>query len=62
VAAIIQTDCAGCHDGSKEPLLTPKATFLVSPAKAKLQAGQMPPPPKTISDSDKATLLAYLGG
>lgn len=62
VAAIIGRDCAGCHNGTKEPLLTPAATFKASPAKAKLTGGKMPPPPKTIPDADKQALLAYLGG
>lgn len=62
VAAVIQSDCAGCHNGTKEPMLTPEATFRASPVKAKLQAGAMPPPPKTISDADKNLLLAFLGG
>ena len=61
VAVIIQADCAGCHDGTKEPLLTPSATFKASPAAAKLKSGEMPKEPKTISDADKAKLLAYLG-
>lgn len=61
-ALVIAANCAGCHDGAKEPLLTPAATFKASPAKAKLSAGAMPPPPRTISAADKAVLLAYLGG
>jgi len=62
VAAILATNCRPCHDGTKQPLLTPAATLKASSALAKLKAGTMPPPPKTISAADKATLIQYLGG
>lgn len=62
VAPIIAADCGPCHNGTKEPALTPSATFKASSALAKLKLGQMPPPPRIISATDKATLIAYLGG
>lgn len=61
VEPIIQKNCAGCHNGSLEPVLTPGATFKASTAKRRLQAGSMPPAPRKISDGDKAALLGYLG-
>jgi len=60
VASVISSNCAGCHNGSQEPLLTPSSVFLASPAKGYLTSGAMPPAPKTISATDKATLLNYL--
>lgn len=62
VTAIIQKDCGGCHNGSQEPSLLPLTTFKSSAALSFLRAGQMPPPPKSISADDKASLVAYLGG
>jgi hypothetical protein len=59
VATIIKADCAGCHNGTQQPLLTPEATFRTSPIITKLSSGQMPPPPRTIADADKAALLAF---
>lgn len=58
--AVIQKDCAGCHNGSYQPSLTPSSVFLASPAKSLIESGQMPPPPSTMSAADKATLLSYL--
>lgn len=63
VAPIIAADCGPCH-GVKPgiPVFSSAAAFKASNAKAELSAGAMPPAPRTISASDKAALLAYLGG
>lgn len=64
-AKAIAANCAGCHSPGNAkglPVFDSGAAFKASKAKAKLTAGLMPPPPKTISDADKALLLAYLGG
>lgn len=60
VAPIIQANCAKCHNGVKVFAFT-EATFKQTKAKDELTSGDMPPPPATISASDKAALLAYLG-
>lgn len=60
VAAIIQADCAPCHNGTKEPAFSTSAAFTSSQAKAELTSGAMPQPPATISVADKATLLGFL--
>ncbi len=60
VKAIVAANCAKCHDGAKEPLLTPEAAFRASPVKAKLTASLMPPPPGVLADADKRALLAFL--
>lgn len=62
INALVQKDCGKCHNGTKEPAFTSSAQFKASQAKAKLQSGEMPAAPATISAADKATLLAYLGG
>lgn len=59
VADVVARNCAKCHNGSNQPLLGPKATFLASPVKAKVSAGLMPPPPATLTDADKKILLDY---
>lgn len=60
VAAVIQADCAKCHNGTTEPTFNSGAVFKGSQAAAKLTSGEMPPAPNTISDGDKSLLLAYL--
>lgn len=63
VRPVVAANCGKCHNGVKHPLDFSKAgVFKASKAKARLTAGTMPPAPATISDADKATLLAYLGG
>lgn len=65
VAAAIAANCGGCHapgNAKGLPVFSTGAAFKASKAQAKLTAGLMPPPPKTISSADKQTLLAYLGG
>lgn len=61
VQAIIQANCAKCHDGKTQPILdTTEAQLKATPAKALLESRQMPPPPNVISDADRASLLAFL--
>lgn len=54
--------CGRCHNGVKHPLnfLAP-GVFKGSNAKARIEAGTMPPPPATLTEIDKADLLGYLG-
>lgn len=60
VAAILGKNCASCHNGIKQPLLVPASVFKASQSKAYLISNAMPPPPKKISEADKAVLLDYL--
>ncbi len=61
IAPVIAANCGKCHNGTVHPLnFADKAVFKASKAKARLTAGTMPPAPNTISDGDKAKLLAYL--
>ncbi len=57
VLPLVKANCAGCHDGVKEPALNTPAA--VKAAKGKLASKAMPPPPRTLSDADRQTLLAY---
>lgn len=59
VKTVLDADCETCHNGSSHPALEPQTAFCSSPVTAQLDAGTMPPPPATISDSDKATLLDF---
>jgi hypothetical protein len=60
VKTIVAANCVKCHDGTKEPLLTPESAFRASPVKAKLTASAMPPPPNVLADADKQALLSFL--
>ncbi len=61
IAPIVAANCGKCHNGVKHPLdFSAPGVFKASNAKARLTAGTMPPAPNTISDGDKARLLAYL--
>ncbi len=60
VKAVIVGNCQKCHDGVKEPLLTPEAVFRASKAKAELTANAMPPAPNVISAADKLVLVSFL--
>lgn len=63
VKPLVDANCGKCHDGVKQtPKFDTAAAFKGSKAKARLMAATMPPAPATISASDKAKLLAYLGG
>lgn len=59
VVAVIQSDCASCHNGAVQPKLIPAAVYRASPVRAKLISGLMPPPPRVISESNKKILLDY---
>lgn len=61
VKALVQKDCAGsgCHDGTQRPF--DEARFKSSKAKARLEAGTMPPGGR-ISAADKSAMLNFLGG
>lgn len=62
VAPVIAANCGPCHNGDEEPAFTSAAVFKASSAKGRIKAGTMPPPPRTLSAGDKATLLSFLGG
>lgn len=62
VSPVVQRDCGPCHDGKNQPKFVSGQQFKLSAARAKIEAGQMPPPPKTVSDQDRAILLGYLKG
>jgi hypothetical protein len=60
VAAILGKNCASCHNGIRQTLLVPASVFKSSQSKSYLISNSMPPPPKKISEADKAVLLDYL--
>ncbi len=61
VQPVIAANCGKCHNGTVHPLdFSKPGVFKASKAKVRLTAGTMPPAPNTISDADKAKLLAYL--
>lgn len=59
IAPLVARNCGGCHNGSNQKAFT-AARFKSSAARARLKNGSMPPAPATISQDDKALLLAYL--
>lgn len=60
VQPVIQANCGSCHNGSFQFAFTSASQFKASKALDELTTGGMPPPPNTISPSDKAVLIDYL--
>lgn len=55
--------CGGCHDGAKHPLDFHKKAVLLgvrAKAKARIEAGTMPPAGSLITTADKEAILNYL--
>lgn len=61
IRPVVTRNCTKCHNGTIHPLdFSKKAVFKSSKAKARLQAGTMPPAGNVISKEDKDKLLKYL--
>lgn len=62
VKATVAAKCGKCHNGATHPLDFAKPGVLkASRAKARIEAGTMPPPPGSLTELEKADLLGYLG-
>lgn len=62
IKPVVERACGGCHNGQVHPLkLDTEARWKGSKARARLEAGTMPPGGR-IDAGDKAALLAYFKG
>jgi len=64
VMPIIQANCAvsGCHNGSQSPNLSTSANVIsfASSIRSRTQAGTMPPPSRSITTEQKATIACWV--